>query len=291
MNEMQSRKLKRKVLIAFALLFVAMFAARQVFADLSDAHWHVNARDRDIVKIVNANKASFRSYGFNRNTGSLKWIKFNTSRPDDERIYINGESSYALFLGGVEQKAEFISFDAQETELNYATKGKRGNDVLATATSRYKLPEADIEISIEYRFRRDNEIEVDCVATTKKPLPDDAIFSISYPIRDGYELKDQRRDVYDVELFKAYDSGKLSLYFRSRASIGEKTATKMNVVVSEKDNALSPYHNRVITLSSSLQDPIRAKDCLNTTVEQWLYSFCFSIPLRLSWFDGILEAL
>lgn len=291
MNEMQSRKLKRKVLIAFALLFVAIFVAKQVFADLSDAHWHVDARDRDIVKIVNANKASFRSYGFNRNTGSLKWIKFNTSRPDDERIYINGESSYALFLGGVEQKAEFISFDAQETELNYATKGKRGNDVLATATSRYKLPEAGIEISIEYRFRRDNEIEVDCVATTKKPLPDDAIFSISYPIRDGYELKDQRRDVYDVELFKAWGSGKFSLHFRSRASIGEKTATKMNVVVSEKDNALSPYHNRVITLSSSLQDPIRAKDCLNTTVEQWLYSFCFSIPLRLSWFDGILDAL
>ncbi len=279
--------LRDKPMVTLIFAIVTIFVAKQVFADLSDAHWHVDARDRDIVKIVNGNKASFRSYGFNRNTGSLKWIKFNTSRPDDERIYINGESSYALFLGGVEQKAEFVSFDAQEMGLSCDTKGKRGNDVLAIATSRYKLPEADVEISIEYRFRRDNEVEVDCAATTKKPLPDDAIFSISYPIRDGYELDDQRRDVYNIELFKAWDSGRLSLYFRSRASIGEKTATKMSVVVSEKDNVSSPYHNRVITLSSSLKDPIKAKGYLKTTDDQWLYSFCFSIPLHSSLFDKI----
>lgn len=288
------RMFTNKSIATLIFAITAIFVAKLVFADWNYAHWYVwNGdgvnldRDKGTVEIVNRNKLSFRSYGFNRNTGSLKWIKFNVSQLDDERIYVYGESSFTVFIDGVEQKSEFVSFDAQKTELNCNAEERRGSDVLAIATSRYRLPVADVDVFIVYRFRRDNEVKVDCVATTKRQLPVDANISISYPVRNEYVIDDQRRDVYKIKLYRDQADRMVPLCFRSRASIGRKSAKKMSVAIGRKDNALSPYHNRVITLSSSLHDPIKTKDCFKTADDQWLYSFCFSIPLYFHWYENL----
>lgn len=137
---------------------------------------------------------------------------------------------------------------------------------------------------IVYRFRRDNEVQVDCSVVSEKPLPADSTFSLSYPISKEYEIEGLTRDVYKLGLSRPRDDGYASLCFRSRATLGGGKARKMKVSVKAGDNVLSPTHDRVLTLCAPLSAPVKSAEGPCKTFDgSWLASFCFSIPHRLSW--------
>ena len=266
-----------RVLLAVAL----SLAAQASFADWDWANWLVGTNG-PAVSVLNSNKLSFRVYEFHRTSGALKTIRWNVSRP--EEYYVCGESSFVLSCNGKEKKAEFVSFEAREDRTLRETEERDGADVLATATSRYRLVDEVADVFIVYRFRRDNEVQVDCSVVSEKPLPADSTFSLSYPISKEYEIEGLTRDVYKLGLSRPRDDGYASLCFRSRATLGGGKARKMKVSVKARDNVLSPTHDRVLTLCAPLSAPVKSAEGPCKTFDgSWLASFCFSIPRRLSW--------
>ena len=259
------------------------------FADWNDADWHVQqgGGTNSVVKIVNMNKMSCRMYAFDRSSGALKYIKFNVREP--EKFYINGESSFAVSVGGKEAKAEFVSFDAKEYEISSASKDKAGRDVLATVESRYRIPEEDIGVSIVYRFRRDNEVRVDCSVVSKDPLPPGSRFSMAYPISRDYVIQAKDKEVHTFKIARKQDDGRASLTFCARTRNGNEELRRgliaaifspspkgmMNVSITPKANTLSPTHDQLLSLSSQLCEPVKLPD------GSLRYSFNFSIPLSL----------
>ena len=259
---------KRSLLLLFAIVLAVV--SQSSLADLTDASWTVRRVGSD-VEIVNMNKASFRKYAFHRASGMLKCIGWNVRQP--EKFYVNGESMFVLSCDGKEKGAEFVSFDAQENRELCGVEDKRADDVLATAVSRYRVSGEAIDVFVGYRFRRDNEVFVDCEVIAKKQLPSDSSFSISYPISRDYEIGDCDQEVYKIGLSRRQDDGLVSLLFRSRARAEDKKRARMKVTVRPRDNALSPTHDRLLTLSASLCEPAKRSD------GSFAYSFDFSIPL------------
>ena len=274
-----------------AIAAAAAVMASTAFAEWNDAHWFIGQgrKGDSVVEIVNMNKMSCRIYAFDRSSGALKSIKFNVTEP--EKFYINGESSFAVSVGGKETKAEFVSFDAKEHGISSASKGKAGRDVLATVVSRYRIPEEDIGVSIVYRFRRDNEVRVDCSVVSKKPLPVDSRFSMAYPIsRDYVAHPADGKEVHTFKIARRQDEGRASLTFCARTRNGNEelrqglmssifslapTKGRMNVAIAPKANNLSPTHSQLLRLSSQLREPVKLSD------GSLCYSFNFSIPLSI----------
>ena len=259
---------KRSLVVLFAIVLAAV--SQSSLADLTDASWTVRRAGSD-VEIVNMNKASFRKYAFHRASGMLKCIGWNVRQP--EKFYINGESMFVLSCDGKEKCAEFVSFDARENKELCGVEDKRADDVLATAVSRHRVPGEAIDVLVGYRFRRDNEVFVDCEVIAKKQLPSDSSFSIAYPISRDYEIGDCDQEVYKIGLSRRQDDGLVSLFFRSRVCAEDKKREKMKVTVRSRGNALSPTHDRLLTLSASLGEPAKRSD------GSFAYSFNFSIPL------------
>ena len=259
------------------------------FAEWNDAHWYVQqgGGTNSVVKIVNMNKMSCRMYAFNRASGALRYIKFNVREP--EKFYINGEGSFAVSVGGKETKAEFVSFDAKEDKTTRPSKYETGKDVLATVESRYRIPEEDIGVSIVYRFRRDNEVRVDCSVVSKKPLPSGSRFSMAYPISRDYAVQAENKEVHTFKIARGQDDGRASLIFCARSRNGNEELRRgliasifssapkgmMSVTITPKANALSPTHDQLLSLSSQLCEPVNLPD------GSLSYSFNFSIPLFL----------
>ena len=84
----------KKLTKAILVLSLA-FASGKCLGDWTDAGWHVwyvstCGAGSNVVEVVNMNKLSFREYAFNRLTGALKRICWNTSKA--EEFYVNGES-------------------------------------------------------------------------------------------------------------------------------------------------------------------------------------------------------
>lgn len=282
---MNTRKMVARGVAGAAMAVMASTA----FAEWNDAHWYVQqgGGTNSVVEIENMNKLSYRMYAFDRSSGALKYIKFNEREP--EKFYINGESSFAVSVGGKETKAEFVSFDAKEYEVSSASKYETGKDVLATVESRYRIPEEDIGVSIVYRFRRDNEVRVDCRVVSKKPLPSGSRFSMAYPISRDYAVQAENKEVHTFKIARRQDDGWASLIFCARSRNGNEELRRgliaaifspspkgmMNVSITPKANTLSPTHDQLLSLSSQLCEPVELPD------GSLRYSFNFSIPLIL----------
>ena len=273
--------------VAGAVMAVMTVLASTAFAEWNDADWFVREGHKGdaVVEIVNTNKLSFRIYAFDRSSGALKYIKFNVTEP--EKFYINGESSFAVSVGGKETKAEFVSFDAKECEIPRDSKAESGRDVLAAVESRYRIPEADLDVSIVYRFRRDNEVRVDCSVVSKAPLPAGSRFSMAYPISRDYEVQAGDKEAHTLRIARKQDEGRATLIFCARTRSGNEELRqglidsifspapkgKMNVTITPEANKLSPTHDRLLRLSSQLCEPADLPD------GALRYSFNFSIPL------------
>lgn len=260
------------------------------FADWSDAGWFVSTygAEKNVFKVVNTNKLSFRKYAFNRLTGALKSICWNTSKAED--FYVNGESEITLTRNGEKAKLEFVSMTEMEDEGLKSSENGKGKDVLATVESRFVVPSEDIKISVTYRFRRDNEVRVDCAVIAKRPLADDSRLSVAYPINRDYTkiVKNPKSgdEVQNVKLYRDCDKGP-TLIFAARSRKGDEELRKgifgaifssapkarMEINLSTKANSLSPTHDRMLTLSAPLRDPETLDD---GTLR---YTFNFSIPL------------
>ena len=282
--------MKKMILFARAVAGAAMAVmASTAFAEWNDAHWDIRQGHKgdSVVEIVNMNKLSFRIYAFDRSSGALKYIKFNVSEP--EKFYINGESSFAVSVGGKEAKAEFVSFDAKENKISPASKDESGRDVLATVESRYRIPEEDIGVSIVYRFRRDNEVRVDCSVVSKDPLPPGSRFSMAYPISRDYAVQAENKEVHTFKIARRQDKGWASLTFCARTRTENEELRQgllasifspapkgiMNVSITPTVNTLSPTHDQLLCLSSQLCEPVKLPD------GSLRYSFNFSIPLSI----------
>lgn len=275
--------------VAGAVMAVMTVLASTAFAEWNDAHWFIREGHKGdaVVEILNMNKMSYRVYAFDRSSGALKYIKFNVTEP--EKFYINGESSFAVSLGGKETKAEFVSFDAKECEIPGDSKAESGRDVLAAVESRYRNPEADLDVSIVYRFRRDNEVRVDCSIVSKAPLPAGSRFSMAYPISRDYEVQAGDKEVHTFRIARSQDEGRATLTFCARTRSGNEELRqgligsifspapkgKMNVTITPEANKLSPTHDRLLRLSSELCEPADLPD------GALRYSFNFSIPLSM----------
>ncbi len=261
--------------------------ASTAFAEWNDAHWFIREGHKgdSVVEILNMNKLSYRVYAFDRSSGALKYIKFNVTEP--EKFYINGESSFAVSVGGKEAKAELVSFDAKECEIPGDSKAESGRDVLAAVESRYRIPEEDLDVSIVYRFRRDNEVRVDCSVISKDPLPPGSRFSMAYPISRDYEVQAGDKEVHTLRIARSQDEGRATLTFCARTRSGNEELRqgligsifsptpkgKMNVTITPEANKLSPTHDQLLRLSSQLCEPVNQPD------GALRYSFNFSIPL------------
>ncbi len=273
------------------IIFVSSlaFAEAGAFADWSDAGWDVSTygAEKNVFKVVNTNKMSFRVYAFNRLTGALKSICWNTSKAED--FYVNGESEITLTRNGEKAKLEFVSMTAMEDEGLESSENRKGKDVLATVESRFVVPSEDIKISVTYRFRRDNEVRVDCAVIAKRPLADDSRLSVAYPINRDYKkiVKNPKSsdEVQNVKLYRDCDKGP-TLIFAARSRKGNEELRKgifgaifssapkarMEINLSTKANPLSPTHDRMLTFSAPLRDPETLDD---GTLR---YTFNFSIP-------------
>ena len=265
-------------------------AAAGAYADWSDAGWYVSTygAEKNVFEVVNMNKMSCRIYAFNRSTGALKHICWNTSKV--EEFYINGESEVLLTIGGKKAKLEFVSMTEMEDEGLESSENGKGKDVLATVESRFVVPSEDIKISVTYRFRRDNEVRVDCAVIAKRPLADDSRLSVAYPINRDYTkiVKNPKSsdEVQNVKLYRDCDKGP-TLIFAARSRKGNEELRKgifgaifssapkarMEINLSTKANPLSPTHDRMLTLSAPLREPETLDD---GTLR---YTFNFSIPL------------
>lgn len=275
--------------VARAVMVMMAMLASTAFAEWNDAHWFVREGHKGdpVVEILNMNKLSYRVYAFDRSSGALKYIKFNVTEP--EKFYINGESSFAVSLGGKETKAEFVSFDAKECEIPGDSKAESGRDVLAAVESRYRIPEEDLDVSIVYRFRRDNEVRVDCSVVSKAPLPAGSRFSMAYPISRDYVVQAGDKEVHTFRIARSQDEGRATLIFCARTRSGNEELRqglidsifspvpkgKMNVSITPQANQLSPTHDRLLRLSSQLSEPVDLPD------GSLRYSFNFSIPLSI----------
>ena len=162
--------------------------------------------------------------------------------------------------------------------------------MLATVESLFAVPSEDTRISVTYRFRRDNEVRVDCAVIAKRPLADDSRLSVAYPINRDYTkiVKNPKSsdEVQNVKLYRDCDKGP-TLIFAARSRKGDEELRKgifgaifssapkarMEINLSTKANPLSPTHDRMLTLSAPLRDPETLDD---GTLR---YTFNFSIPL------------
>ncbi|MBR3778011.1 MAG: hypothetical protein IKL02_10530 [Kiritimatiellae bacterium] len=253
------------------------------------AGWFVSTygAEKNVFEVVNTNKMSFRKYAFNRLTGALKSICWNTSKAED--FYVNGESEITLTRNGEKAKLEFVSMTEMEDEGLESSENRKGSDVLATVESRFVVPSEDIKISVTYRFRRDNEVRVDCAVIAKRSLADDSRLSVAYPINRDYTkiVKNPKSsdEVQNVKLYRDRDKGP-TLIFAARSRKGDEELRKgifgaifssapkarMEINLSTKANPLSPTHDRMLTLSAPLRDPETLDD---GTLR---YTFNFSIP-------------
>lgn len=111
------------------------------------------------------------------------------------------------------------------------------------------------------------------VRQPEKFYVNDSSFGIAYPISRDYEIGDCGQEVYKIGLSRRQDDGLVSLFFRSRVCAEDKKRKKMKVAVRSRGNALSPAHDRLLTLSASLGEPDKRSD------GSFAYSFNFSIPL------------
>ncbi|MDO4858202.1 MAG: hypothetical protein Q4A17_09685 [Thermoguttaceae bacterium] len=282
---MNTRRMFARAVVGIVMAVMASTA----FAEWNDAHWHVREGHKGdaVVEIVNTNKLSFRIYAFDRLSGALKYIKFNVTEP--EKFYINGESSFEVSLGGKETKAEFVSFDAKECEIPGDSKAESGRDVLAAVESRYRIPEEDLDVSIVYRFRRDNEVRVDCSVISKDPLPPGSRFSMAYPISRDYVVQAGDKEAHTFRIARKQDEGRATLTFCARTRSGNEELRQrlidsifspapkgtMNVTITHQANKLSPTHDQLLRLSSELCEPVDLPD------GSLRYSFNFSIPLSI----------
>ncbi len=285
----------KKLTKAIFVLTLA-FASGKCLGDWSDAGWDVwyvstCGAGSNVVEVVNMNKLSFRKYAFNRLTGALKRICWNASKVED--FYINGESEVSLTIGGENAKLDFVSVtESEDRGLDYLEphKNRKGSDVLATVESLFAVPSEDVRVSVTYRFRRDNEVRVDCAVIAKRPLADDSRLSVAYPINRDYTkiVKNPKSsdEVQNVKLYRDCDKDP-TLIFAARSRKGDEELRKgifgaifssapkarMEINLSTKANPLSPTHDRMLTLSAPLRDPETQDD---GTVR---YTFNFSIPL------------
>gem|GEM_PF-3152199 len=281
---------------AILALFL-MLASGKCLGDWTDAGWHVwymstCGAGSNVVEVVNMNKLTFREYAFNRLTGALKRICWNTSKA--EEFYVNGESEITLTRNGEKAKLEFVSMTEREDEELRdleASENRKGKDVLAAVESRFVVPSEDIKVSVTYRFRRDNEVRVDCAVVARRALPADSRLSVAYPISRGYTTIAKRPqsgdEVREVRLYSERDGKNPSLTFAARtrkeseernrglldAMFSRAPKARMKIMLSPKDNSLSPTHDRILTLSTPLCEPSTMDD------GSLRYTFNFSIPL------------
>ena len=283
----------KKLTKAILVLSLA-FASGKCLGDWTDAGWDVCYMSTcgtrsNVVEVVNMNKLSFREYAFNRLTGALKRICWNTSKAED--FYVNGESEITLTRNGEKAKLEFVSMDEMYDEGLEASENGKGKDVLATVESRFVVPSEDIKVSVTYRFRRDNEVRVDCAVVARRALPADSRLSVAYPISRDYttitKSPQSGDEVREVRLYRKRGDKKPSLIFaaRTRKGVEERNRgilgalfapapkARMKIMLSPKDNSLSSTHDRMLTLSAPLCEPSTMDD------GSLRYAFNFSIPL------------
>ena len=286
----------KKLTKAILVLSLA-FASGKCLGDWTDAGWHVwyvstCGAGSNVVEVVNMNKLSFREYAFNRLTGALKRICWNTSKA--EEFYVNGESEITLTRNGEKAKLEFVSMTEREDEELRdleASENRKGKDVLAAVESRFVVPSEDIKVSVTYRFRRDNEVRVDCAVVARRALPADSRLSVAYPISRDYTTIVKRPqsgdEVREVRLYSERDGKKPSLTFAARTRKGSEERNRglldamfspapkarMKIMLAPKDNSLSSTHDRILTLSAPLCEPSTMDD------GSLRYTFNFSIPL------------
>ena len=283
----------KKLTKAILVLSLA-FASGKCLGDWTDAGWDVwyestCGAGSNVVEVVNMNKLSFRVYAFNRSTGALKYIRWNTSKV--EEFYINGESEVLLTIGGEKAKLEFVSMTEMEDDGLELSENRKGKDVLATVESRFVVPSEDIKVSVTYRFRRDNEVRVDCAVVARRALPADSCLSVAYPISRDYTTITKRPqssdEVREVRLYRKRDDKKPSLIFAARTRKGVEERNKgilgamfspapkahMRITLSPNANSLSSTHDRMLTLSAPLREPSTMDD------GSLRYAFNFSIPL------------
>ena len=278
----------KKLTKAILVLSLA-FASGKCLGDWTDAGWHVwyvstCGAGSNVVEVVNMNKLSFREYAFNRLTGALKRICWNTSKA--EEFYVNGESEISLTRNGEKAKLEFVSMTEREDEELRDLEAS-----LAAVESRFVVPSEDIKVSVTYRFRRDNEVRVDCAVVARRALPADSRLSVAYPISRGYTTIAKRPqsgdEVREVRLYRKRGDKKPSLIFAARTRKGSEERNRglldamfsrapkarMKIMLSPKDNSLSSTHDRMLTLSAPLCEPSTMDD------GSLRYAFNFSIPL------------
>ena len=286
----------KKLTKAILVLSLA-FASGKCLGDWTDAGWDVwyvstCGAGSNVVEVVNMNKLSFREYAFNRLTGALKRICWNTSKA--EEFYVNGESEITLTRNGEKAKLEFVSMTEREDEELRdleASENRKGKDVLAAVESRFVVPSEDIKVSVTYRFRRDNEVRVDCAVVARRALPADSRLSVAYPISRDYTTIAKRPqsgdEVREVRLYSERGDKKPSLIFAARTRKGNEERNRglldamfsrapkarMKIMLSPKDNSLSSTHDRMLTLSAPLCEPSTMDD------GSLRYTFNFSIPL------------
>ena len=140
------QKLTKAILVAILVL-----ASGECVGDWTDAGWYVSTfgTESNVFMVVNMNKLSFREYAFNRSTGALKHICWNTSKV--EEFYINGESEVSLTMNGEKATLEFVSVTENEDRgLRYLEpdENRKGSDVLATVEGRFAIPSQDIKVSV-----------------------------------------------------------------------------------------------------------------------------------------------
>ena len=286
-----------KKLIKTILVSSLAFASGKCLGDWTDAGWDVCYMSTcgtrsNVVEVVNMNKLSYRKYAFNRLTGALKRICWNTSKAED--FYVNGESEITLTRNGEKAKLEFVSMTEREDEELRdleASENRKGKDVLAAVESRFVVPSEDIKVSVTYRFRRDNEVRVDCAVVARRALPADSRLSVAYPISRDYTTIAKRPqsgdEVREVRLYRERDGKHPSLTFAARTRKGNEERNRglldamfsrapkarMKIMLSPKDNSLSSTHDRMLTLSAPLCEPSTMDD------GSLRYTFNFSIPL------------
>jgi hypothetical protein len=286
-----------KKLIKAILVLSLAFASGKCLGDWTDAGWDVCYMSTcgtrsNVVEVVNMNKLSFREYAFNRLTGALKRICWNTSKA--EEFYVNGESEITLTRNGEKAKLEFVSMTEREDEELRdleASENRKGKDVLAAVESRFVVPSEDIKVSVTYRFRRDNEVRVDCAVVARRALPADSRLSVAYPISRDYTTITKRPqsgdEVREVRLYRKRDDKKPSLIFAARTRKGVEERNRgildamfspapkahMRITLSPNANSLSSTHDRMLTLSAPLREPSTMDD------GSLRYAFNFSIPL------------
>ena len=236
----QTRLVGAKAILVLSLAF----ASGKCLGDWTDAGWHVwymstCGAGSNVVEVVNMNKLTFREYAFNRLTGALKRICWNTSKA--EEFYVNGESEITLTRNGEKAKLEFVSMTEREDEELRdleASENRKGKDVLAAVESRFVVPSEDIK---------------------------DSRLSVAYPISRDYTTIAKRPqsgdEVREVRLYSERGDKKPSLIFAARTRKGNEERNRglldamfsrapkarMKIMLSPKDNSLSSTHDRIMS--------------------------------------------